>query len=81
MATGAQQTDSDPKAEANHCMREMWQKGKSLKYANAQWTCSDLMAILQRRIKLMVGVEHQTTTYLQSISVQWIDHGLMAVLQ
>ena len=39
------------------------------------------MAMLQRTIKLRVGVEHQTTTYLQAISAQWIDHGLMVMLQ
>ena len=39
------------------------------------------MAMLQRTIKLRVGVEHQMTTYPQATSAQWTDHGLMVVLQ
>ena len=68
MATGAQRTDFSPKAEANHYMKEMRQKGKSLKNTSAQQTDHNLMAVLQCTIKSRVSVEHQTTTYLQATS-------------
>ena len=51
-------------AEANHYMREAWRKGKSLKNASAQWIGYGIMVVLQRTVKPMVGVEHQTTTLL-----------------
>ena len=73
--------DYGAKAKANHNMREAWQKGKSLKNASTKRTGSDLMAVLQRMVKLMVGAEHQMTIYLQTTSTQWTDHGLMVVLQ
>ena len=62
-------------------MREARRRGKILKNASAQWIDSDLMAVLQRIVKLRVGTEHQTTTYLQATSMQRTDHGLMVVLQ
>ena len=36
MAIGTQRMDVGLKAEANHYMREVWRKGKSLKNASAQ---------------------------------------------
>ena len=69
MAAGAQRMGSDPKAEANHYMREAWRNGKSLKNASAQYTNHILMAMLQHMIKLRVGAEHQMTTCLQARSM------------
>ena len=40
-----------------------------------------MMAVLQCMVKPMVGVEHQTTTCLQTTSAQRTSHGLMTVLQ
>ena len=81
MVACAQRMDPSPKAEANHYMREAWQKGKSMKNASTQQTNFDLMVVLQRTIKPRVGVEHQTTIYLRATRAQWTNHGLMVVLQ
>ena len=81
MATGTQQMDLDPKAEANHCIRKAWQKGKSLKNASAQQKSFGMMAVLQCTVNPMVGSEYQMTTCLQATSAQRIDHSLVAVLQ
>ena len=54
MAVGTQRTDSGPRAEANHYIREAQRMGKSLKNVSAQRTDHGLMAMLQRTIKLRV---------------------------
>ena len=69
MVVGAQRTDSGPKAEAKHYMREAWRKGKILKNVRAQRTGSNVMVVLQCTVKPMIGAEHQTTTCLQATSV------------
>ena len=81
MAVATQQTDSGPKAEAKHYMREAWWKGKSLKNVRSQQTSSGLMSVLQHTVKRIVGAEHQATICLQATNTQQTDHDLMVVLQ
>ena len=69
MAIGAQRTNSDPRAEANHYIKGTRRGGKSLKNASSQLKDFDLMAVLQRTINPRVVAEHQMTTYLQATSV------------
>ena len=81
MDASAQRTDFGLRAKTNHYMREAWQKGKSLKNASTQQIDHNLMAVLQRTIKMRVSVAHQTTTYLQATSAQRKDYSLTIVLQ
>ena len=46
MAASTQRTDSGPRAEANHNIRKVQRKGKSLKNVSTQRADHNLMAVL-----------------------------------
>ena len=51
MVASAQQMDSSLRGEANHYIRRVWQRGKSLKNASTKQMDIGLMAMLQWTVK------------------------------